>query len=160
ATGALLREKLDQLVAGYDEAKQALVLAADSRNEGRGCVLLVGPSSAKILLARALAHVLEVPFAAGTASDLVGNQDSEAVPPLLLRLLQASDFDVDVAQRAVVFVDGAERPDAQETLLRLWQEKVCHPMEGLALAVPGILFVCGGSFVGLEETIARLGRHV
>src|SRR5262249_16647979 len=137
--GALLREKLDQLVAGHDEAKQALVLAADSRNEDRGRVLLLGPSSsAKILLARALAHALEVPFAAGDASGLVRAQDPEGVPPLLFRLLQASDFDVDAAQRAVVFVDGAERPDAQETLLRLWQDKVCHPTEGLALAVPGI----------------------
>src|SRR5262245_7119511 len=59
----LLREKLDQIVSGQDEAKQALALAADSRNEGRGRVLLIGPSrSAKLLLARALAHALEAPF--------------------------------------------------------------------------------------------------
>jgi ATP-dependent Clp protease ATP-binding subunit ClpX len=66
-----LREKLDQLVRGQDEAKRALVLAAEARNEGRGRVLLIGPNrSAKILLARALAHALEAPFAAGDSSGL------------------------------------------------------------------------------------------
>src|SRR6266480_2532356 len=68
---AVIREKLDQLVGGQDEAKQALTLAADSRDQGGGRVLLIGPSSsAKILLARALAHALEVPFAAGDSSGL------------------------------------------------------------------------------------------
>jgi ATP-dependent Clp protease ATP-binding subunit ClpX len=81
------------------------------------------------------------------------------VSPLLFSLLQASDFDVEAAQQGVVFVDGAERPDAQDALLRFWQENICHPVEGLKLAAHGILFVCGGTFVGLDEAITRLGRH-
>jgi ATP-dependent Clp protease ATP-binding subunit ClpX len=158
---AFIREKLDQVLSGQDEAKQILALAADSRSEGGGRVLLLGPSSsAKIVLARALAQILEVPFAAGDSSGLVPSKhDSMAGLPLLLRLLQASEFDVEKAQRGVVFVDGAERPDTQEAMLRLWQEKAYYPVEGLRVPVNGMLFVCGASFVGLEEGIARSGRH-
>src|SRR5436190_2024739 len=66
-----LREAFDKLVSGQDEAKQALVRAASLRHEGEGRVLLIGPScSTQHLLARALAHALEAPFAAGDASAL------------------------------------------------------------------------------------------
>jgi ATP-dependent Clp protease ATP-binding subunit ClpX len=157
-----LRARLDQLVTGQDEAKEALVLAAASRNEGGGRALLIGPSSsARLLLARALAHALEVPFAAGDPSDLVpSGVGTQQVPLLFFRLLQASDFDVEAAQRGVVFVDGAERADAQDALLRLWRYQACEPVAGFQLVVGGILFVCGGSFADLEETITRSGRHV
>jgi ATP-dependent Clp protease ATP-binding subunit ClpX len=158
---ALLRETLDQLVGGQDEAKQALVLAADSRDEGRGRVLLVGSSgSAKILLARALAHATGAPFAAGDSRDLVRSKLGPVdALPLLYRLLEASDLDVEAARRGVVFVDGAERQDVQDALLRLWRDETRHPIGELQLPVQGILFVCGGSFAGLEEAVARLGRH-
>jgi ATP-dependent Clp protease ATP-binding subunit ClpX len=157
----LLREKLDQLVSGQDEAKQALTLAAGSRTEGGGRVLLIGPSrSAQLFLARALAYVLAVPFVAGDCSGLVRSKHGEAdVLPLLLSLLHASDFDVEAAQRGVVFVDGAERQETQDALWRLWQENISHAAPGLELAVRGILFVCGGTFAGLDEAIDRLGRH-
>ena len=159
---ALLREKLDRLVSGQDEAKQALTLAAGSRNEGGCRVLLIGPSSsAKILLARALAHALVVPFAAEDASDLVRSKlDSADTSSLLLRLLEASEFDVRTAQRGVVFVDGADRPDVQAALLRLWQDKACYLAAGIEFTLGGILFVCGGSFAGLDEAIACRGRRV
>jgi ATP-dependent protease Clp ATPase subunit len=78
-------------VSGQDEAKQALVVAADSRSEGSGRILLIGPSnSAKILLGRALAHVLEAPFAASDASGLAVAKDGppDVVSPLF-KLLQA-----------------------------------------------------------------------
>jgi ATP-dependent Clp protease ATP-binding subunit ClpX len=158
---ALLREKLDRLVNGQDEAKQALALAAGSRNQAGGRALLIGPNrSAKIYLARALAHALEAPFAAGDSSGLVRSKHgSMDCLPLLFSLLQASDFDVEAAQRGVVFVDGAERQETQDALLRLWRENISHPIEGLQLAVGGIVFVCGGTFAGLEEAITRLGRH-
>jgi ATP-dependent Clp protease ATP-binding subunit ClpX len=156
---ALLRETLDQLVGGQDEAKQALVLAAASRAEGRGRVLLLGSSgSAKILLARALAHATGAPFAAGDSRALVRSKVGPVEGlPLLYRLLEASDFDVEAAQRGVVFVEGAERQDVQDALLRLWQDETWHPIGELQLPVQGILFVCGGSFVGLDEAIVRLG---
>jgi ATP-dependent Clp protease ATP-binding subunit ClpX len=158
----ILRAKLDQLVRGQDEAKQALALAAESRSEGGGRVLLIGPSSsAKILLARALAHALEAPFAAGDARDLARSQVcSVEGTPLLFRLLQASEFDVEAAQRGVVFAQGAERPDAQDALLHLWRHKACEPVAGFQLAVGGILFVCGCYFAGFDEAIAHSGRHL
>jgi ATP-dependent Clp protease ATP-binding subunit ClpX len=159
---AFIREKLDQVVSGQDEAKQILALAADSCSEGGGRVLLLGPrSSAKILLARALAHILDVPFAAGDSSGLVPSKhDSIAGLPLLLRLLQAGEFDRERAQRGVLFVDGAERLETQDALLRLWEEKLCYPVPGLSLTMDNMLFVCGGSLAGLEEAVARLGRHM
>jgi ATP-dependent Clp protease ATP-binding subunit ClpX len=158
---AFLREKLDRLVSGQDEAKQGLVQAAGARSEGRGRVLLIGPScSAQIVLARALAHTLQVPFAAGDAGGLLSRKhESGDIIPLLFNLLRAGDFDVEAAQQGVVFVDGADRPEAQRVLLRLWQDNICRPVTTLQLAVGNILFVCGGSFVGLDEAIARLGRH-
>jgi ATP-dependent Clp protease ATP-binding subunit ClpX len=160
-TPAQVRERLDQLVTGQAEAKQALALAAGSRDDGGGRALLIGPSrGTQLLLARAVAHVLEAPFASGDSSGLVQSvQGSADGLPLLFRLLDASDFDVEAAQRGVVFVDGVDRPDAQHALLRLWQEGTCRLAEGLQLAVRGILFVCGGTFAGLDEATARLGRH-
>jgi ATP-dependent Clp protease ATP-binding subunit ClpX len=126
---SLIRQKLDQLVSGEHEAKQALVRAAASRNEG-GRVLLIGPSSsAKILLTQALAHVLEAPFAAGDSRDLsTSRHGSEEGVSLFFRLLQASDFDLESAQRGVVFVDSSDRPEAQQALLRLWQDNSCRPV--------------------------------
>jgi len=157
----LIREKLDQFVSGQDEAKDALALAGGYRNDGRGRVLLISPSrSAKVFLARALAHILEVPFVAGDSRDLVKSKHGSVdVSPLLFNLLQAGEFDLEAAQQGVVYVDGAERQDVQTSLLRLWQENTNHAVKGVPLAVRGILFVCGGNFVGLDEAITRLGRH-
>jgi ATP-dependent Clp protease ATP-binding subunit ClpX len=157
----ILRQKLDQFVSGQEEAKQTLVRAADGRNQGNGCVLLIGPSSStKILLARALAHALEAPFAAGNWQGLSNTELGPAEGSrLLLSLLEASDFDIEAAHRGVVFIEGAEHPEAQDALLRLWRDNICFPVKGIQLAVQGILFVCGASFVGLEEAIAHLGRH-
>jgi ATP-dependent Clp protease ATP-binding subunit ClpX len=150
----IVGEWLDHVVGAQDQAKQALVLAADLRNDVAGRVLLIGESTgAKILLAKAVAHALGVPFAAGSLS--VANES-----PLLLTLLQASDFDVKAAQRGVLFVDGAERPDTQDALFRLWQQRDCEPATGLRVSVSGVLFVCGGSFANIDEAIAHSGRHV
>jgi ATP-dependent Clp protease ATP-binding subunit ClpX len=98
---ALIREKLDQLLRGQDEAKQALIQAVCSRQDGRGHVLLIGPSrSAKVLLARALAYALEVPFVAGDSSGLIKSKHgSKKGLPLLLALLDAGDFHVEAVQK-------------------------------------------------------------
>jgi ATP-dependent Clp protease ATP-binding subunit ClpX len=158
---ALIREKLDQLVNGQDEAKQALIQAVGSRQVGRGHVLLIGPSrSAKILLARALAYALEVPFVAGDSAGLIKSKHgAREVLPLLLALLHAGDFHVEAAQQGVIYVDGAEQQEARDALIRLWREDICYPVEGLQVTVRGILFVCGATFAGLDEASARLGRH-
>jgi hypothetical protein len=69
------------------------------------------------------------------------------------------DFDVESAQRGVVFVRGMERPETQEFLFGIWQENVSNPLGGLKLAVGGLLFVCGAMFVGLGEAVDQVGRH-
>jgi ATP-dependent Clp protease ATP-binding subunit ClpX len=155
----VVRAKLDHLVCGQEEAKAALTHAACRRHEGTGHILLIGPSVAsKLWLARALAHALEVPFAAGDSHGLA-NPGCGAEDVLLYNLLHAADFDVESAQHGVVYVDGVERQETQEALLRLWQANVSHPLSQLQLETRGILFVCDGTFSGLDEATARLGRH-
>jgi ATP-dependent Clp protease ATP-binding subunit ClpX len=112
------------------------------------------------LLARALAHALEVPFAAADSSGLVETKHGrEEVLPPLLGLLHASEFDVEAAQQGVLYLDGVDRPDAQEALLHLWQGQVVESRGRLSFDIRGVLFVCGGTFTGLAEAIARSGRH-
>ena len=156
-----VRKKLDQLVNGQAEAKQALMRAVASRSEGNSKILLLGPSnSAKIFLAGALAHALEVPFAAGDSSGLVQSKHrSMQVLPLLYSLLSACDFDVEAAQHGVVYLDGVDRPQAQATLLHLWQGHVVEPLARLQFDIRGVLFVCSGTFAGLDDAIAQSGRH-
>jgi ATP-dependent Clp protease ATP-binding subunit ClpX len=152
-----LRETLDKLVTNHEAAKAALAEAAFGQREGKGRILLIGPSqSCQMFLAKALAHALEVPFAAGDARGLAKLESAN----LLHDLLVASDFDVASAQRGVIFVGGAEQQDMQDALLRLWHENISYLGDKLPIEVRGILFVCGGTFPGLDEAIGRLGRHV
>lgn len=157
-----LRETLDKVLCGQDEAKQALVRAASIRIEGRGRVLLIGPSCiAKRLLARTLAHALEVPFAACDSSALdKAKLGTEDVVPLFLSLLHASDFNVEAAQQGVVYLGGVDRPEVQEALLQVWQRQVVEPIDRLQFNSRGVLFVCGGAFAELDKCIARSGRHL
>jgi ATP-dependent Clp protease ATP-binding subunit ClpX len=151
-----VRATLDRLVAGQECAKAVLVEAASCRHEGSGRVLLTGPSQCSAMfLAKVLAYALDVPFGAGDSRDLAKSEKGNP----LLNLLEASDYDMEAAQRGVVFVAGTERLDAQDALLTLWQQGVGSPVPGLEFDVRGILFVCGGTFVGLDEAIVRLGRH-
>jgi ATP-dependent Clp protease ATP-binding subunit ClpX len=156
-----LRVTLDSAAIGQDEAKDALVEAAKLRDEGRGRVLLIGPSRAsKHFLARTAAHALDVPFAAGDSSGLLKTMlGTENVLPLLFDLLCASDYDVEAAQRGIVYVDGADRPDAQEALFHLWHGQVAAPLGRIPFDIRRVLFVCGGGFAELDEGIARSGRH-
>jgi ATP-dependent Clp protease ATP-binding subunit ClpX len=157
-----VRNKLDQLIRGEEEAKGALVSAAACRHEIAGRVLLLGPSrSSKIFLARALACALDLPF---VAEDLGGigkrSEGGEHVLLLLHDLLRGSDFDIEAAQHGVLYVAGAERLDTQENLLRLWQGTIPTTVGGIPLDTRGVLFVCDGTFGNLEDTIVRMGRHV
>jgi ATP-dependent Clp protease ATP-binding subunit ClpX len=161
----VIRERLDQLVTGQDEAKEALFLAALRRGEfsgpgQHGPILLIGPTrSSRVYLARALAHALEAPFAEGDEQALV-RFGTEPVEPLLHQLLLASDFDVEVAQRGVVYVDGTDHRGAQERLLQLWDETSSGTGgRHLKFDLARVLFICGGVFVGLDGVAARLGRH-
>ena len=158
---AQVRAKLDQLVIGQDEAKESLAHAVASRAEGRGKVLLLGSSrSAKVFLAGALAHALEAPFVAGDSSGLVKCKVGSAdVLPLLYNLFRASGFDVEAAQRGVVYVDGVDTHEAQAACVQLWREHVVEAVSLLPFDIRHVLFVCGGTFAGLDEAIAVSGRH-
>jgi ATP-dependent Clp protease ATP-binding subunit ClpX len=164
-TPEAIRGRLDQLVTGQDEAKEALVQAALRRGQlsaggPQNTVLLIGPTrSSRVYLARALAHALEVPFAEGDSQALV-RSGAEPVEPLLYRLLGASDFDMEAAQHGVVYVDGVDHSATQERLLQPWEGAVSNPIDHpLRISVARLLFVCGGVFSGLDEVVARLGRH-
>jgi ATP-dependent Clp protease ATP-binding subunit ClpX len=164
-TPEAIRGKLDQRVTGQDVAKGLLVLAALHRGgvSGQGPqnpVLLIGPAhSSKVFLARALAHALEAPFAEGDSQALV-RSGSEPVAPLLFWLLAASDFDAEAAQRGVVYVDGIDQRATQDRLLQLWEGAESHTADRVPyIDVARLLFICGGAFAGLDQNVARLGRH-
>jgi ATP-dependent Clp protease ATP-binding subunit ClpX len=148
----LILQRLDQLVSGQEEAKRALAQAADIGRDA-GHVLLIGPSpGARTFLARALAHALDVPFATGDASSIIKEKHgSEEIVPVLFHLLKASRFDIAAAQGGVVYVDGVDRPDVQEALLRLWRGDVVQPLGSLQFDVRRVRFVCGGTFTAVVD---------
>jgi ATP-dependent Clp protease ATP-binding subunit ClpX len=171
-----IRVNLDRYVVGQPEAKAALALAAHRHHEtlghgpqghgaaagGPGGILLVGPTrSSKVVLARALAHILDVPFAHGDGSTLA-NTDPGAPggEPLLYKLLLAGDFDLGAAGRGVVYVDGVDHRGVQQDLLKVMDGRMSNALpHGLHMDTADILFLCGGRFEGLDEVIARRGRH-
>ena len=79
---------------------------------------------------------------------------------LLFRLLEAADYHIETAERGLIYVDGIDRPDRVPPLVEVLQSRDKKTLlQGFALDRSGILFVCGGSFPGLEEAMARRGRH-
>jgi hypothetical protein len=151
-----IRAALDRLTPGQEQAKTVLSEAAFGREEGKRRVLLTGQAqSVAMLLAKAVAFALDAPFAAGDASGLTkvwpGN--------LFYDLLEAADLDLESTQRGVVFVGGLDRSEAQETLYQLWQKGITNPLGNMTLDTRGLLFVCGASFAGPDEAVARLARH-
>jgi ATP-dependent Clp protease ATP-binding subunit ClpX len=166
----LIQEKLETLI-GPGQGLKALIAAVqchyaafDQRHPVPGktnCILLIGPTrSSKILLGRALAHILKVPFVhgdrQGLQNALIGLQRSS----LLFQLLQVGEFDVEAAQRGIVYVDGVDNTETQAPLLQLLESGWKDDAHGLHIDGAGILFLCGGPFLGLDEIRIRRGRHL